>query len=60
MEASRRVEDAEIKLVEMLDKYIPVVGVITKCGSDNGFRQTVQELLPKTRNVVRVLARDGV
>lgn len=60
MEDSRRVEDAEIKLVEVLDKYIPVVGVITKSVSDNGFRQTVQELLPQTRNVVRVLAKETV
>ena len=60
MEGSRRVEDAEIKLVEMLDKYIPVVGVITKSMSDNGFRQTVQELLPQARNVVRVLAKETV
>jgi uncharacterized protein (DUF697 family)/predicted GTPase len=60
MEDSRRVEDAETKLVEMLDKYIPVVGVITKSVSDNGFRQTVQELLPQTRNVVRVLAKETV
>ena len=60
LEDSRRVEDAEIKLVEMLDKYIPVVGVITKSVSDNGFRQTVQELLPQTRNVVRVLAQEKV
>ncbi len=60
MEGSRRVEDAEIELVEMLDKYIPVVGVITKSMSDNGFRQTVQELLPQTRNVVRVLAKETV
>jgi uncharacterized protein (DUF697 family)/GTPase SAR1 family protein len=60
MEDSRRVEDTEIKLVEMLDKYIPVVGVITKSVGDNGFRQTVQELLPRTRNVVRVLAKERV
>ena len=60
LEDSRRVEDAEIKLVEMLDKYIPVVGVITKSVEDAGFRQTVQELLPRTRNVVRVLAKERV
>ncbi|MCC7571665.1 50S ribosome-binding GTPase [Candidatus Micrarchaeota archaeon] len=60
MEDSRRVEDAEIKLVEMLDKYIPVVGVITKSVSDNGFRQTVQDLLPQARNVVRVRAKETV
>lgn len=60
MEDSRRIEDAEINLTEMLDKYIPVIGVITKSVSDNGFRQIVQELLPQTRNVVRVLAKDTV
>jgi len=60
LEGSRRVEDAEVKLVEMLDKYVPVVGVITKSVSDNGFRQTAQELLPQARNVVRVLAKETV
>lgn len=60
MEDSRRVEDAEMKLVEMLDKYMPVVSVITKSTSDNGFRQTVQDLLPQTRNVVRVRAIETV
>ena len=60
MEDSRRIEDAEIKLTEMLDKYIPVIGLVTKSVSDNGFRQTVQELLPQTRNVVRVLAKETV
>lgn len=60
MEGSRRVEDAEITLVEMLDKYMPVVGVITKAVSDNGFQRTVQDLLPQTRNVVRVHAIETV
>ncbi len=60
MEGSRRIEDAEIKLAEMLNKYMPVVGVITKSVSDNGFRQIVQELLPQTRNVVRVRAIETV
>jgi uncharacterized protein (DUF697 family)/predicted GTPase len=60
MEDSRRVEDAEINLVEMLNKYVPVVGVITKCEADNDFRRTVQDLLPQTRNVVRVLAKEKV
>jgi uncharacterized protein (DUF697 family)/predicted GTPase len=60
MEDSRRIEDAEIELVKMLDKYIPVVGVITKSVSDNGFRQSVQELLPQTRNVVRVRAKETI
>ena len=58
MEESRRVEDAEIKLTEMLHKYIPAVAVVTKSMADNGFRQKVQELLPQARNVVRVLAKE--
>lgn len=60
MEDSRRVEEAEIELVEMLDKYIPVVGVITKSVSDNGFRQIVQDLLPQSRNVIRVRAIETI
>lgn len=53
-EDSRRVEKAESDLCEMLASHVPVIGVITKCRSDNGFRQEVQKLLPEARNVVRV------
>lgn len=60
MEESRRVEDAEIEFVEMLDQYVPVVAVITKSIADNGFRQKVLELLPRARNAVRVLAQEMV
>jgi uncharacterized protein (DUF697 family)/predicted GTPase len=60
MEESRRVEDAEIELTQMLNKHIPVVAVITKSIADNGFRQRVQELLPLARNVVRVHAKETV
>ena len=35
---------------------MPVIGVITKARSDNGFRQDVQNLLPSAKNVVRVRA----
>ena len=55
-EDSRRVEDAEIKLAQHLAQYFPLLGVVTKARSDNGFRQQVQNLLPDTRNVVRVRA----
>jgi len=55
-EDSRRVEEAETDLTEMLSKFVPVVGVITKARSDQGFRVEVQRLLPQTRNVVRVRA----
>lgn len=55
-EDSRRVEDAEIELTAMLDRYVPVLGVITKARSDQGFRGGVQRLLPKVRNVMRVRA----
>ncbi len=52
----RRVEEAETELTEMLSKFVPVIGVITKARADQGFRQEVQRLLPKARNVVRVRA----
>jgi uncharacterized protein (DUF697 family)/GTPase SAR1 family protein len=55
-EDSRRVQEGEIKLVEMLAKYVPVIVVITKARQDDGFRAKVQELLPMARNVVRVRA----
>jgi len=55
-EDSRRVEDAEIELVDMLSKFMPVIGVITKSRADNGFQAEVRKLLPNTRNVIRVRA----
>jgi uncharacterized protein (DUF697 family) len=55
-EDSRRVEDAEIELHRTLARYMPVLGVITKARSDNGFKAEVQRLLPETRNIVRVRA----
>ncbi len=55
-EGGRRVEDAEIELHQMLAKHMPVIGVITKSLSDEGFRAEVQKLLPMTKNVVRVRA----
>jgi uncharacterized protein (DUF697 family) len=53
-EDGRRVEDAEIKLLDLLAKHLPVVVVITKSRADNGFRSEVQRLLPKASNVIRV------
>lgn len=55
-EDGRRVEDAEIQLHDMLAKHVPLVTVITKARSDNGFRNKVMELLPESRNVIRVRA----
>jgi predicted GTPase len=52
----RRVERAEDELAKMLGDHMPVVAVITKARSDQGFRATVQGLLPVARNVVRVRA----
>jgi uncharacterized protein (DUF697 family)/GTP-binding protein EngB required for normal cell division len=52
----RRVEDAEINLLQQLRTRMPVVVVITKARSDDGFRSTVQELMPDAANVVRVRA----
>ncbi|MEO2072745.1 MAG: DUF697 domain-containing protein [Zunongwangia sp.] len=52
-ENSRRVEDAEIELCEMLSNHLPVIGVITKCISDNNFKAEVQDILRPSKNVVR-------
>lgn len=52
----RRVEKAETELADMLADYMPVLGVVTKARSDNGFRAEVQRLLPRASNVVRVRA----
>lgn len=53
-ESSRRIEEGEIELCEMLSKYMPVVGVITKASSDDGFRIIVQKFLNQAKNIVRV------
>jgi len=55
-EDGRRVEPGETELHEMLANYMPVIGVITKARSDNGFKSIVEGLLPQARNVVRVRA----
>lgn len=55
-EDGRRVEDAEIALHQRLAEFMPVLGVITKARSDQGFKARVQDLLPKTTEVVRVRA----
>ncbi|HSP79771.1 MAG TPA: DUF697 domain-containing protein [Myxococcaceae bacterium] len=55
-EDSRRVEDGDLEVAEMLSRYMPVVGVITKVRSDQGFRAEVERLLPQVRNVMRVRA----
>ena len=56
-EDGRRVEEAEIDLSGALAEHMPVLGVITKARSDDGFRAEVQQLLPKAKNVVRVRAK---
>lgn len=53
-EDSRRVEEAEVKLLNVLSRYMPVVVAITKSRADHGFRATVQSLLPKASNVIRI------
>ena len=55
-EDGRRGEKAEIELHRQLAQYMPVLGVITKARSDQGFRAEVQGLLTEAANVVRVRA----
>jgi len=57
LEASKRVEQAHIELVEMLSDYMPVIVVITQCTYDGGFNDEVQRLLPKANAFVRVRAK---
>ncbi len=55
-EDGRRVEEAEFELHKTLARHMPVIGVITKARADQGFKAKVQQLLPETKNVVRVRA----
>ena len=48
-ESSRRVEDAEIELCKLLSNHMPVIGVITKSSSDEGFRSKVIDILSKKK-----------
>lgn len=59
-EDSRRVEPAETLLHEKLAEYVPVIGVITKHRSDQGFKSEVEKLLPHCRNYVQVRALEEV
>ncbi len=60
-EDSRRVEDADEQLLNLIAaRQVPVIAVITKARMDGGFRDVVQALLPKARNVVRVRAIEEV
>ena len=49
-------QDAERNLCRTLRGHMPVLGVITKARSDEGFRAKVQKLLPEAANIVRVRA----
>ncbi|CAB3824809.1 YcjF family protein [Achromobacter mucicolens] len=55
-EDGRRVENAEVDLHNMLAQHVPLITVITKARSDNGFKNEVIRLLPESRNVIRVRA----
>ncbi len=55
-EDGRRVEDAEINLHSMLSKHVPLITVITKARADNGFKNEVLNLLPESKNIIRVRA----
>lgn len=59
-EDSRRIEAGELELAAAMAKHVPVLGVITKSRSDQGFaevvRQELQEATGKDTEVVRVRA----
>ncbi|WP_348826924.1 GTPase [Halomonas sp. RT37] len=53
-EGTRRIEQAEIDLAKMMAKKMPVIIVITKSQSDQGFRSKCSEIIPEAVNYVRV------
>ncbi len=55
-EGSRRVEEGETRVGQMLAARVPLVVVITKRHNDDGFARVVKELIPQARQVVRVRA----
>jgi GTPase Era involved in 16S rRNA processing len=55
-EGSRRVQEAESRLSSSLARHMPVLAVITKARSDQGFSEVVRRLIPDARDVVRVRA----
>ncbi|MCH2110187.1 MAG: 50S ribosome-binding GTPase, partial [Polyangiaceae bacterium] len=60
-EDSRRVEEAETELCEMLENLgVPTAVIITKSRQDAGFKKEVERLMPAARNVLRVRALDEV
>ena len=55
-EDGRRVQAAERDLCRTLAAHMPVLGVITKARSDDGFRAEVERLLPQAENILRIRA----
>lgn len=55
-EDSRRVQPGESRLAAVIARHMPVIVIITKMRSDNGFSKTVKELVPEASDVVRVRA----
>ncbi len=60
-EDSRRVQEAEIELARLLHATgVPVLVVITKARSDQGFADVVRELIPHAHGVYRLRALSEV
>lgn len=72
LESNYRVEDAEIKLVEMLSQYMPVIVIITRAKQDKqvqidhktgqpfvspSFKSTVEKEMSFAKSIVRVMAQ---
>ena len=55
-EDGRRVQTAERDLCRMLAAHMPVLGVITKARSDDGFHAEARRLLPQAKTILRVRA----
>jgi GTP-binding protein EngB required for normal cell division len=53
-EGARRIEEVESRYVAFLAGHMPVIAVITKATADQGFRDTVAQLVPEVREIIRV------
>ncbi len=56
-EPGGRVEEGEEQLIDVCERHrIPAIVVLTKAIGPDSFEATVKELLPRAKNVIRVLA----
>jgi len=59
-ENSHRIENAEIELINMIGKYVPVIIVITKSDSNDGLKEEIEKLNLNVKDIIRVMAKEKI